>query len=63
MNYDKYDLMTNSLMKNIQELSEHCVDNGVKNAYDLMDIVSFYSELLEKAKNNNGKVMVKMESD
>ncbi len=61
MDYNKYDLMYNSIMKNIQELSELCVDNNVKNAYDLMDIVVFYNELLEKAKQNNGKVCVKME--
>lgn len=63
MSYNKYDLMYNSIMKNIQELSELCVDNNVGNAYDLMDIVVFYNELLEKAKKNNGKVMVKMESE
>lgn len=63
MSYDKYDLMYNSLMKNIQELSELCVDNNVTNAYDLMDIVVFYNDLLEKAKTNGGKVMVKMEDE
>lgn len=60
---EEYDLMEQSLMKNLQELSELCVDNNVTNAYDLMDIVVFYNELLEKAKLNNGKVMVKMESE
>ena len=60
---EEYDLMEPSLMKNLQELSELCVDNNVTNAYDLMDIVVFYNELLEKAKLNNGKVMVKMESE
>ena len=63
MNYDKYDLMYNSIQENIQELSELCVDNDITNAYDLMDVVVFYNELLEKAKKNNGKVMVKIESE
>lgn len=60
---ESYDLMEQSILKNLQELSELCVDNNVTNAYDLMDIVVFYNELLEKAKLNNGKVMVKMESE
>ena len=60
---ENYDLMEQSILKNLQELSELCVDNNVTNAYDLMDIVVFYNELLEKAKLNNGKVMVKMESE
>ena len=39
----KYDIMQNSILKNIQELSELCVDKGITNAYMLM-------ELLEKVK-------------
>lgn len=60
---ESYDLMEQSISKNLQELSELCVDNNITNAYDLMDIVVFYNEILEKAKLNNGKVMVKMESE
>ncbi len=36
---DEYELMENSIMKNIQELSELCVDKGITNAYDLMEIL------------------------
>lgn len=62
MKYDKYDLMYNSVLKNIQELVELCVDSGITNAYDLMDAIALYTEIVEKAKKNNGKVMIKLES-
>ena len=62
MKYDKYDLMYNSMLKNIRELVEQCVDSGITNAYDLMDAISFYAEIIEKAKKNNGKVLIKLES-
>lgn len=58
-----YEIMEQSIMKNIQELSELCVGYGITNAYDLMEVVSCYCEILEKAKTNNGKVMVKLESE
>ena len=39
---DKYELMENSLMKNIQELSEYLVDNlNITNYYELLDILKF----------------------
>lgn len=39
---NKYELMENSLMKNIQELSEYLVDNlNVTNYYELLDILKF----------------------
>lgn len=60
---EQYEIMEQSIMKNIQELSELCVSNSITNIYDLMDIVVFYNELLEKAKLNDGKVMVKLESE
>ena len=62
MKYDKYDLMYNSVLKNIQELVELCVDSGITNAYDLIDAITLYTEIVEKAKKNNGKVMIKLES-
>lgn len=49
---DKYELMENSLMKNIQELSELCVDYGITDAYDLMGLVENYMNILEQAKKN-----------
>ena len=34
----QYEIMEQSILKNIQELSELCVEYGITNAYDLMDI-------------------------
>lgn len=50
-------------MKNIQELSELCVDYGITNAYDLMEVVPCYFEILEKAKANGCKCIVDLESE
>ena len=55
--------MKQSIFKNIQELSELCVDYGITNAYDLMEVVSCYCEILEKAKANGGKCIVDLESE
>ena len=57
-----YEIMEQSIMKNIQELSELCVDYGITNVYDLIDVVELYKQMLEKAKTNGGKVCVKLES-
>ena len=42
---NSYDIMYNSLMKNIQELSEFCVDElGCTGYYDLVDkIIDLYN--------------------
>lgn len=53
-----YEIMEMSIMKNIQELSELCVDYGITNAYDLINVVELYGQMLEKAKANGGKVLV-----
>lgn len=53
-----YEIMEMSIMKNIQELSELCIDYRIKNAYDLMEVVELYGQMLEKAKANGGKVLV-----
>ena len=60
---EEYELMEQSIMKNIQELSELCVDYRITNAYDLMEVVSCYCEILEKAKSNGGKCVVDLESE
>ena len=60
---EKYELMEMSIMKNIQELSELCVGYGITNAYDLMDVVELYGQILEKAKTNGGKVLVEMSEE
>lgn len=35
---EEYEIMEINIMKNIQELSELCVDYGIKSAYDLMEL-------------------------
>lgn len=60
MEYDKYELMQNSILKNIQELSELCVDSGIDSAYDLMDLIENYINILNKAKENDGKICLKL---
>lgn len=55
---EQYEIMEQSIMKNIQELSELCVEYGIINAYDLIDVVDLYGKMLEKAKANGGKVLV-----
>lgn len=58
-----YEIMEISIMKNIQELSELCVDYRIKNAYDLIDVVELYGQMLEKAKTNGGKVLVDLREE
>ena len=60
---EQYEIMEQSIFKNVQELSELCVGYGIKNAYDLMEVVSCYCEILEKAKLNGGKCMVELGSE
>lgn len=57
--YDKYDIMYNSIMKNIQELSETCADSGILNSYDLMNYVENYKRILDFLKDNNGDDILK----
>lgn len=56
---EKYEIMEQSILKNLQELSELCVDNGINSAYDLIDLIENYMELLKKVKKS-GKVVVKI---
>lgn len=60
---EKYEIMSQSIFKNIQELSELCVDYGITNAYALMGVVELYAQMLEKAKKNGGKVLVEMSEE
>lgn len=60
---EQCELMEQSILKNIQELSELCVEYGITNAYDLMEVVSCYCEILEKAKSNGGKCVVSLGSE
>jgi len=47
------DIMYNSLEKNVQEVSELCVEYGISNAYDLMDVVANFSTLAKYLKGQN----------
>jgi len=47
------DLMYNSIEKNIEELTELCVEYNITNAYDLMDVVSNFSTLCRYLKTQN----------
>lgn len=60
---NNYEIMEQSIFKNIQELSELCVGYGIKNAYALMGVVELYAQMLEKAKKNGGKVIVEMSEE
>lgn len=60
---EQYEIMEQSIMKNIQELSELCVDYGITNAYDLMEIIPCYCEILERVKANGGKCVVELDKE
>ena len=47
------DIMYNSLEKNVQEVSELCVEYGIDNAYDLMDVIANFSTLAKYLKGQN----------
>lgn len=48
---DKYELMQNSIEKNIQELCELLVDKGITDAYMLMEILEKIDKIEEFLKN------------
>lgn len=50
---NKEDIMYNSLEKNVQEVSELCVEYGIGNAYDLMDVVANFATLCKYLKRQN----------
>lgn len=47
------DIMYNSLEKNVQEITELCVEYGITNAYDLMDVIANFSTLAKYLKGQN----------
>lgn len=53
------DIMYNSLEKNVQEVSELCVEYGIGNAYDLMDVVANFATLCKYLKRQNESVNLK----
>ena len=61
---EKSELMVESILKNIQELSELCVECGITNAYDLMDVVEKYANILEQCEKSKTKtITIKLESE
>lgn len=62
----KYELMEQSILKNIQELSEECVDNfHVTNYYELSDLITnlwnIRAKLYKKNKNLYEEIMKEIE--
>ena len=61
---EKSELMEQSILKNIQELSELCVECGITNAYDLMVMVEKYSNILEQCEKSKTKtITIKLGSE
>ena len=52
-NYEKVENMIFSINKNIQELSELCLEYNISNAYILMDVISNYGVLIDYLKSQN----------
>lgn len=50
------DIMYNSLMKNVEEVCELCVEHNINNAYDLMDVVANFNTLCRYLKEQNNSV-------
>lgn len=64
----EYELMRQSILKNIQELSEECVDNyHVNNYYDLSDLIvdlwNIRAKLIRKNKKLYEEIIKEMESE
>jgi len=53
----KYELMEQSILKNIQELSEECVDNfHVTNYYELSDLITNLWNIRAKLYKKDNKI-------
>lgn len=55
---EEVEIMISSIHKNVGELSELCVQYGISNAYQLMDAIVSYAELVKyiKEQNNSGNL-------
>lgn len=51
--YERVENMIFSINKNIQELSELCLEYNISNAYILMDVISNYGVLIDYLKSQN----------
>ena len=61
---NKYDLMKNSILKNIQELSEFCVDDmHVDNYYDLIDLMIELWNIRAKLKKKNNNLFEEIKKE
>lgn len=52
-NYEKVENMIFSINKNIQELSELCLEYNISNAYILMDVIENYYSVIRYLKEQN----------
>ena len=60
----KYELMDQSISKNIQELTEFCVDNmHVSNYYDLIDLMIELWNIRAKLKKKNNKLFEEIKKE
>lgn len=57
-----YEIMEQSIFKNVQELSELCIDYGITNAYTLMEVVEKYYDILKQVKKNEVEI-IELESE
>lgn len=61
---DNYELMENSVQKNIQELTEFCVDNmHVSNYYDLIDLMIELWNIRAKLKKKDNKLFEEIKKE
>ena len=65
---EEYELMENSILKNIQELSETCVsDFNISNYYDLVDLLyelwNIRAKLTQKNKELYKEIIKELESE
>jgi len=54
---EEIEIMITSIHKNVGELSELCVQYGITNAYELMDIIERYYEILNQVKKNKVEIV------
>lgn len=64
----EYDLMKQSLLKNLQEFSEECVDNyRINNYYELSDLIvdlwNIRAKLIKKDKKLYENILKELESE
>ena len=54
---EEVEIMISSIHKNVGELSELCVQYGISNAYELMEVVEKYFEILNQIRKSKVEIM------